>query len=688
MEKTVIKTTKQWAQEYIDAGFALCAIKPGLKSPKGKDWGNHPKNPDDFLPGEGIGLIHSLSNTCVLDLDNLDKALPYFASHGIDITALLNASDAVRIASGRENRAKLLYKLPNTVKSLLTRKLDNGIEFRCAPRTGFAVQDVLPPSIHPDTKNAYAWAGKGNINNIPELPQEILSLWLTLGSIDTIKSSISSSISSSIKSDLDIFVPLDAITWKYIQSALKFISSDDHDTWYQVGMALHPHEGGFDLWQEWSSTSDKYSFEACEDRWYHLEATDITYKTIFSLAQKAGWVNPTKGVSKTELSIQQAQAEFIETLNPETDENNCTFGRIVELGENRLPVEPPKYFVDKWLPQGEVTLLSGHGGGGKSFVALSLAVHIALGIDFGDLTVTQAVVYFLSAEDREATLNRRLDPICKHLKHSDGSQVKVAHLEGKLFICDTTKEVKRSLYAKEKTKALAQFANHVKAVGASVIFVDNASNAFTGNEIDRNEVTDFLQSLQLYVGGDSGSIVLLAHISKGAATGVSTEDYSGSTAWHNGVRSRLSLVPGKVIVNKPKSFTVEQRKATHSEVANPLLMVWDSGAFTPVRSVEAAMTTLDNKHQIFASLKTLILEAMYGAASNKLRVFASESGPKMPHKFLADYADFPKDTNPKDFYDAIRELLEEGSIVALEIRIDYKNKIVYELAKEVENDLW
>jgi hypothetical protein len=43
---------------------------------------------------------------------------------------------------------------------------------------GLSVQDVIPPSIHPDTGKAYEW--RGDYNNLVELPESIKNWWLEL----------------------------------------------------------------------------------------------------------------------------------------------------------------------------------------------------------------------------------------------------------------------------------------------------------------------------------------------------------------------------------------------------------------------------------------------------------------------------------------------------------------------------
>ncbi|MCK6385688.1 MAG: AAA family ATPase, partial [Rhodocyclaceae bacterium] len=58
----------------------------------------------------------------------------------------------------------------------------------------------------------------------------------------------------------------------------------------------------------------------------------------------------------------------------------------LEVLAEREP-EPPKFIVPDWLPCGYATLLAGHGGVGKSGIALTLAVCIAAGVPFFGLHV-------------------------------------------------------------------------------------------------------------------------------------------------------------------------------------------------------------------------------------------------------------------------------------------------------------
>lgn len=170
------------AGEYVAAGLAIVPIPRGRKGPVAREWQTQTGairtvEAAARLNGCNLGLAHRWSGTCAVDIDDLDAARMWFAAQGLDVQRLLGADDAVQISSGRENRAKLLYKLPEDVEWLETLKpKGSGVELRCAAKDGTTtVQDVLPPSIHPDTKKPYQWIG--DWRKLPSLPADLLNVW-------------------------------------------------------------------------------------------------------------------------------------------------------------------------------------------------------------------------------------------------------------------------------------------------------------------------------------------------------------------------------------------------------------------------------------------------------------------------------------------------------------------------------
>jgi len=180
---TVIRmqTTRAAALSYEEQGFKLCRIAKGTKAPKDKAWQDNPIDPHK-AGDHGLGIIHKLSRTCAIDFDDLESARAWFANKGMDIDEYLDGDDAVQIKSGRSNRAKLLFRLPPEVELLHTHKIKNPdgsmmIELRCSGEGEKGVQDVLPPSIHPDTGKPYEWAGAGEYTRLPVLPKALLAIW-------------------------------------------------------------------------------------------------------------------------------------------------------------------------------------------------------------------------------------------------------------------------------------------------------------------------------------------------------------------------------------------------------------------------------------------------------------------------------------------------------------------------------
>ena len=184
------------AIDYVGKGIALINIPPHAKGPITTGW-NEEKNVITTqeaaakLTGN-VGIAHAYCSpmpTMALDIDDMALTKPWLAERGVDVTVLLEADDAVQIVSGKQGRAKLIYSLPrghNPVESLTVKQKLNiaeketditVLEFRCATRDGLTVQDVLPPSVHPDTGRPYRWGGKGDWRAIPEIPAALLKVW-------------------------------------------------------------------------------------------------------------------------------------------------------------------------------------------------------------------------------------------------------------------------------------------------------------------------------------------------------------------------------------------------------------------------------------------------------------------------------------------------------------------------------
>lgn len=168
-------------------GWYLVTIPAGTKGPTKFGWQQPEKalsDPEEARkyyeqnPTHNVGLLHGASGTCAIDIDNVEHTKMIFDELGIDFSLLMNSAPQI---IGRENRGKLLFKAP---PDLVTHKISWPVqddprktEVVFELRAG-SVQDVLPPSIHPDTGKPYQWAGRSIWDGLPDLPQQLLTLWV------------------------------------------------------------------------------------------------------------------------------------------------------------------------------------------------------------------------------------------------------------------------------------------------------------------------------------------------------------------------------------------------------------------------------------------------------------------------------------------------------------------------------
>jgi len=173
---------KESAKQYNDLGLSLVAMKSGHKGPNTANWHTQGVDIDQLSEEQNIGLIHNLSSTCSLDIDDRDDAIKVFQDYlGIDAIEMKKHYPCWR---GKRDGIKFLFRMPNLerigIKKLTYKEGSEVVtvfELR-GSTTGTGVQDVLPPSIHPSGL-AYEWVTPlpTSFEQIPLLPQRLIELW-------------------------------------------------------------------------------------------------------------------------------------------------------------------------------------------------------------------------------------------------------------------------------------------------------------------------------------------------------------------------------------------------------------------------------------------------------------------------------------------------------------------------------
>lgn len=285
----------------------------------------------------------------------------------------------------------------------------------------------------------------------------------------------------------------------------------------------------------------------------------------------------------------------------------------------------PKFVVERVIPEKAVTLLTGHGGSGKSSLALALGAHVAAGSDFAGLAVRKARVVFVSLEDGVDVVKHRLRRIV------DAYGLPVAAIKDRFTIADGTEAGalmyefshlgNRQLEPTDAYEQLLRMSAH-----ADLVIVDNASDGLDANENERRLVRTFMRALVALVKPRGGAVLLLAHLPKDAAKGGKGESYSGSTAWHNSARSRLAMIADDGTVR------VEHQKSNHGTLAAPIYFAWSpAGVLMPSLQPTPAPEP--------APADSEVLAAVSAAAFAGMPIPTATSGPNTAAKSLAQHLD-------------------------------------------------
>jgi RecA-family ATPase len=331
--------------------------------------------------------------------------------------------------------------------------------------------------------------------------------------------------------------------------------------------------------------------------------------------------------------------------------------------------QPPRFIVEGWLPEGQATLFAGHGGAGKSLLALTVAICIAAGRTFFGLRCERRRVLLVSYEDGADVLHWRLRRVCAMLG------INLESLAGWLLVFDAS-AVGEALYVETRdghgpTLAFDWLREQVAATAAQVLVLDGTADAFGGNENARAQVRSFVQSLRRLMPAD-GAVLLLHHVDASTAHSGSGKGYSGSTAWHNSCRARWYLRPeAEGDDADPSRVVLELRKSNHAKPGASLALRFNDSAGCFVTDCEAIASSLDralrDSHERAAVLG-LIRAA--DAAGDPLP--ASYSGQRTAYTVAKARADFPASLRGKTgrarFFEHIESLRQAGAVSAVEQR--------------------
>jgi len=325
-------------------------------------------------------------------------------------------------------------------------------------------------------------------------------------------------------------------------------------------------------------------------------------------------------------------------------------------------LKAPTFIVEPLIPRGYLTLFGGHGGSGKSALGLVFGAHVTCGRTWAGLSVVRGRVLFVSLEDDEDLVFWRLRGIAEEYA------LNLAEIIAGLTVIDATAAAaimfESSEFGIKKVLPTADGEELQAMVGAErydLVIIDNASDAFDGDENNRRQVRSFVRYCAGSVKPHNGAVLLLAHIDKNAARyGAGKNSYSGSTGWHNSARSRLALADDEL----------RQEKLNVGKALEiPIPIAWTPRA-VPVPAGQGGAVAA--QAAAYAADDASLLECFKAAAQAGQSVPSAATGPATTWHILSAYAELakPLKDNKTRFREGIVRLLRTGEIRAESYRSD------------------
>ena len=254
-----------------------------------------------------------------------------------------------------------------------------------------------------------------------------------------------------------------------------------------------------------------------------------------------------------------------------------------------------EWLIPNWLPANTVTMFTGQGGVGKSWLTFQVACQIAshaAGMAWGDksyqtpqvsesndsIEQTPQHIVFATYEDEPAEIKRRLNALSSSFKWIEKERnVIQQHLHivdmrgiGSIWGPGLDKHISVTGELLRSGEALRSVC---EGLNASLLVLDPLSGAFGGNENDRTAVYDFVSSFRGWGDAAKCAMLVIGHLPKTPGVG-----FSGSTAWEASARAMWMLSKQNAGEDKdPKEYyALEHTKSNYASLQQERYLVKSS----------------------------------------------------------------------------------------------------------------
>jgi RecA-family ATPase len=239
------------------------------------------------------------------------------------------------------------------------------------------------------------------------------------------------------------------------------------------------------------------------------------------------------------------------------------------------PLPAMRWLATHRIPATDATILSGDGGGGKTTVALQLAVSVERGLGDWLGTVTESgPVIFFSGEEPEHEMRRRLERVARK-RGIEPSEIEGLHFHfADPDRCLLGIATSRGLMA--PTPLFASLQAAALDIRPALIVVDSIAAAFGGNQNDRVHARTFVAMFRRLAQQVDCAVLLLDHPSLSGITNGTGR--GGSMDWQNATRARLHLETVSA-EDGTSGRVLEVKKTNYGPSGEKVKLQWEDGCF-------------------------------------------------------------------------------------------------------------
>ncbi len=647
-------------------GFKLCKLEPYTKQPSGERWNDRPVARID-QDATGYGVMLALNGLCSIDPDHVERARIAFDAVGFDLDEIMEAGARTRSSRPGSGGRSTFKARPNLRwLKLASPVLGTVFELRAHSAN---LQDVLPGVVYRDragTLCTQAYANLTKIDEAPDLPSDFADWWARCASNVEFWRSQQRLMAHALGAPVQLAISAAEGGEKQLAFASGCRPEFNHQHQVVDILARHGYQDhGGDRWSP-PTASGKPGVRPVpgkDDLWQSDHASDALHGTFdawtasvvldhgsnLPAAEKA-WMAKRNVALAEDFDVVEADDLASGSSADDREPQELDWAAM----EDELAEVP--FVIPGWMPDGVVTLLAAHGGTGKSYLSLLIALCLATGRHpFTGAPAERVKVLLYSAEDNMAVMQSRLARYMRLLG------IDRTDLVGWLHILDATESDNVLFVGGERTvgKVTRRFtwlADKVASTGARVLIFDNASDALDASENDRAKVRQFLSALKRL----ASAVLLLSHVD--AATSMTdptlAKGYSGSTAWHNSARSRWFMArrgdSDDIVLTLPK--------VNYGKAGGEALIRWSDahGVFEVVSAREGRLRA--DQHRV------LLLDLLRQAVDTGRNVSPSKQSPTSVYNVIKEARGFPSGLTSAAMAKEVDAWLAEGLVELEEYR--------------------